>query len=102
MLPSGPHVDQRATDFLGRNFWIGTTHHKRSFPFGGFQQLHVPDDIRDSEVGKPSLAGAKEFARTAQLQIEFGDFEAVIRAHHGVEAALTLFGHFPSCHQDAV
>jgi len=38
------------------------------------------------------LAGAEKFTGTAKLQIGFGNFEAVVGAHHGFQAGAALVG----------
>ena len=53
--------------------------------------------------GRPVWRGAKELARAAQLEIELGQFEAVLGGDHGVEARFGLLGEtFGAGHEDAV
>src|ERR1051326_5875553 len=42
-----------------------------------FEQLLIANDIADAQRRQPGLAGAEEFAGTAQFQIHFGDVETV-------------------------
>ena len=58
--------------------------------FRQLQQDAVPDQVGDAEIRQAGLACAEKFSRTAQLKIQFGEFEAILRAHHGGEALLGL------------
>ena len=48
------------------------------------------------------MPGAARLAGTAQLQIHFGDFEAVIGAAHGFHAGLAVSGQLVICDEDAI
>jgi hypothetical protein len=39
----------------------------------------VAEDVAEAEARDAGLAGAEEFARAADLEVAFGDFEAVFR-----------------------
>jgi hypothetical protein len=64
--------------------------------------LPIADDIGHAETWNAGLLRAKEFAGAAQLQIEFGDLETVVRTHHGIEAAFAFFGNLASAHKHAI
>src|ERR1700690_330787 len=83
-LPVGAHVTEGAVDFFLRNLFAGAGQDGCGFALGGFEKLAVADQVGDLEAGHASLAGAEELARTAQLEVEFGDLEAVGSADHGV------------------
>src|SRR5690606_37021564 len=56
------------------------------------EQMHlrqhpgVARQVGDAETGQAGLAGAQQFARTAQRQVLFGDLEAVAGRAHGFQA----------------
>src|SRR5262245_65885779 len=66
------------------------------------EQARVAQEIDRAELGQPGLSGAKELARPAQLQVDLGDPEAVVRRGHGVDAALGLLGATARRQQDGV
>ena len=51
-----------------------------------FKDVFIANDVGDAQGGQPGLLGSEKFARAAQLQIHFGDVEAVARFHHGPDA----------------
>src|SRR5206468_9240812 len=66
------------------------------------EQVRVAEQIDCAELGEPRLARAEELARAAQLQIDLGDAEAVVRRRHRVDPALGLFREMAGRQQDAV
>src|SRR6266567_138775 len=85
VLPARAHMNKRTADLFGRDFSVGARYYSRRFALGCFQQLGVSDDVGHTETRQPRLAGAKEFARAAQLEVEFGDLETVVGAYHSIE-----------------
>jgi len=72
------------------------------FGFGEFEHAAVADEARDAEVGQAGLFGAEELAGAALLEVEFGEFEAVLGTHHGVEAEFGFGAYLVAGHEDAV
>ena len=64
------------------------------FAAGEFEEFLIAEGIGDVEAEVTGLAGAEKFARAAEEEIGFGDFETVGGAHHGFEAGAgdILFG----------
>src|SRR6516162_6578093 len=67
-----------------------------------FEQLLVAHRVGDVESQLSGLPRSEELPRAAQLEVRFGDFEAVRGAHHGVEPRTRFVGHAERRHQDAV
>ena len=72
------------------------------FDLGEFEDGAVAEEVGDAELGQAGLAGAEELAGAALLEVEFGEFEAVLRGDHGVEAGFGLLGDAVAGHEDAV
>src|SRR6516164_9252313 len=67
-----------------------------------FEQLLVAHRVGDVESQLSGLPRSEELPRAAQLEVRFGDFEAVRGAHHGVEPRTRFVGHAERRHQDAM
>jgi hypothetical protein len=61
------------------------------FELGEFEEGAVAEEVGDAELGEAGLLGAEELAGAALLEVELGQFEAVLRGDHGVEAGVGLF-----------
>src|ERR1700737_4402032 len=81
---------------------LGVFGEREGFAAGQLQQLAVAKGIGDVEAEFAGLAGAKEFAWAAKLQVGFSYLETVGSAHHGVEARAGLVGHARRRGQDAM
>src|ERR1700722_18666728 len=102
MLPARSHMNQSSADFFRGDLGVRPGYDGGGFALGGLEQLNVTDEISHAKTRQSRLARAKEFAGTAQFQVEFSDLEAVIGFYHRVETALRVFADFTSCHQDAI
>ena len=89
-------------DFGGCEGWVGGGGEAFGFGFGELEDGAVAEEVGDAELGQAGLAGAEEFAGAALLEVEFGEFEAVLSGDHGVETGLGLFGDAVASHQDAI
>src|SRR6266702_846165 len=67
-----------------------------------FEQLLVAQRVGDVKSQLTGLPRSKKLPRAAQLEVRFGDFEAVRGAHHGVEPRAGFVGHAQRRHQGAV
>src|SRR6516165_5535147 len=86
-----------------QSFFLARFFRKRERLFAGkFEEFPVPQGIRDVKAEVAGLPGAKKFAGTAELQIGFGDLEAIVRAHHGFQARTRFLGHPPGRDKDAM
>jgi len=79
-------------DLGGRQGWVGSGGEAFGFELGEFENAAVAEEVGDAELGQAGLAGAEEFAGTALLEVEFREFEAVLRGDQGVEAGFSLLG----------
>ena len=91
----------------GGDFWFGEGRvggggEALGFEFGEFEDGAVAEEVSDAEFGQAGLAGAEEFTGAALLEVELGEFEAVLGADHGVEAGFGVFGDVAPGHEDAV
>src|SRR5207237_4662266 len=59
---------------------------------GPLEQRPVETDVREAEVGRAVLAGAEELPAAAQVEVDFGELEAVGRGDERVESALRGLG----------
>src|SRR5713101_2683308 len=75
---------------------------RKGLAAGSLKELAVAQRIGDVKAEGAGLAGPEEFAGAAQLQIGFGDFEAVGGAHHGFEAGACFVGHADRADENAV
>src|SRR5271168_3940969 len=67
-------------------FWdlaASNRYEPRRLCLGQFQKIPVAHQVGYPEVRDSRLPGTKELSRAAQLQVQLGQFEAVLRAHHG-------------------
>ena len=89
-------------DLLLGQIGIGAGEHISRFATRRLQQFAVAQQIGHAKVRHACLAGAEELARAALLQVEFGNLEAVLGAHHSFEPLLGLHRNFTASHQHAV
>ena len=89
-------------DFGGREGGVGLSGEAFGFGFGEFKEGAVAEEVGDAELGEAGLARAEELAGAALLEVELGEFEAVLRGDHGIEADVGLFGDLVAGHQNAV
>src|SRR5260370_5581601 len=75
---------------------------RKGLAAGSLEELAVAQRIGDVKAEGAGLAGPEEFAGAAQLQIGFGDFEAVGGAYHGFEAGAGFVGHADRDGEDRV
>jgi hypothetical protein len=69
---------------LLRYLWSGLFHDPSGFLPRQLQQGTVADNVRDPQRRKAGLLGSKELSRTAQRQVQFGDFKSILGTHHGL------------------
>ena len=93
---------QTAVDFGGGDGGVGLRRRSVRLRLGEFEEGAVAEQVGDAEFGQAGLAGAEEFAGAALLEVEFGEFEAVLGGDHGVEAGVGLVGDAVAGHEDAV
>jgi len=91
----------------GGDFWFGEGRvggggEALGFEFGEFEDGAVAEEVSDAEFGQAGLAGAEEFTGAALLEVELGEFEAVLSGDHGVEAGFCLLGDLFAGHEDAI
>src|SRR5262249_22146446 len=101
-IPSLPMLAKMLQDSLSifsSNCRIALLDEARSFSFGQLQQLAIAENVGDAQTGHAGLLGAEKLARAAQFEIEFGDSEAVLCAHHLVKAALGSVGNLAAGHE---
>src|ERR1700721_1115393 len=65
---------------------VGNCNKTSCLCLGQLQKSPVTHQVGYTKVGNSRLPRAKEFARTAQLQIQLGELEAILGAHHGRQA----------------
>src|SRR5580692_4642889 len=97
-LPVFLQIGHRAPQFLLRGR-IGDE--CLSFSARQLEYLFIANDVCDTQSRQAGLLGPKKLAWPAQLQIHFGDVEAVARIHHGSNAFPRGVAEFAG-HQDAV
>ena len=67
------------------------------------QQLSVTGNIRNFQIeGDTTLLRPFQVTGTAQLQISFRYFKAVICAYHYLQSLTSIFGQFIICHQNTI
>ena len=67
------------------------------------QQLTVTGDVRNLQIeGNAALLRTLQITGTAQFQIRFRYFKAVIRTHHYFQPFPSLFGQLVIRHQDTI
>ena len=71
------------------------------FFLGEFQQVAISNQVGDAEVRHTCLASSEEFARSAELEIHFGNGKAIAGFDHLVETLLAFIGDLLTGHQDA-
>src|SRR5260370_14143405 len=98
-LPMSAQVMQCAGKLFSSNFRIGSGGHQGGFTLGLLQDIAIAQQVGHTEARHPRLTRTEELARATQLQIEFGDLEAVGGAHHGIEALLAFLRDFPAGHE---
>src|ERR1700676_611900 len=81
---------------------VGVFGQGEGFAAGLLEEFAVAERVGYLEAEVAGLAGAEEFARAAQLQIGFGDFESIVGADHGVEAGAGFLGGADGSDEDAV
>ena len=92
-------VRHNCTAFHFRNLDVLPLNDPLRFRACEFKELAVADKIGDAEAGRPCLLGPKEFARAAQLKIEFCDSKPILRAQHCIETLLPLRSDFATGHK---
>ena len=92
MIAALPFRGKGADDAVQRGLLLWSVGDGEGFAAGLLEEFAVAEGVGDVEAEGAGLAGAEEFARTAELKIGFGDFEAVGGAHHGFEAGASFVG----------
>src|SRR5664279_2186650 len=85
-----------AGDLLFGQIGVGPSEHVSRLPTRGLQQFAVAQQIGHAKVRHACLLGTEELAGAALLQVEFGNLESILSAHHGFER------NFAAGHQNAV
>ncbi len=88
-------------DLSGWDCGIGRGGEAYGFAFGEFEEGAVAQEVGDAELREAGLASAEEFAGAALLEVEFGEFEAVLGCDQRVETCFGLFGDAIAGHQYA-
>ena len=72
------------------------------FLAGQFKKFAIAKWVGHVEAKLAGLAGAKELAGAAKLEIGFGNFKTVGGADHGFQARARIVGHAARSNQDAM
>src|SRR5580704_6482448 len=89
-LPGFAKASPEAGAFLFGGLGFAMLYKSRGLLLGQLQQRAIPHQVGDPEVWQAGLPGSKKLARTAELQIQFGQLEAVLRAYHGRQSLFAL------------
>ena len=67
------------------------------------KELAIAGDVGNLQVeGDATLLRTLEVARATQLEVSLGNLEAIVGAHHDLEAFLAFFGELHRGYEDAV
>src|SRR5580704_5297574 len=88
--------------FFGCGFGVGAGYELGGLHFGHLEQRSVAQQVGDAKVRHAGLASPEELARSAQLEIELSEFEAVLGADHRGEPFLALGRFLSAGHKNAV
>src|ERR1700719_3285466 len=102
MVPALPVFRQRMQHCAQFSGSLRIVRERKGFAAREFEQLAVAYWIRDVKAHVAGLACAEKFARAAQQQISFSDFESVGGAYHRFEARPRFLGHITRRHQNAM
>jgi hypothetical protein len=61
-------------------------------PSSQLQELAVPDNIREQELGNPRLAGPEKLTRSPNFKIFFRNLESILGLAQDVDSLLSLLG----------
>ena len=101
MIAALPLRGKQAKDALQRIFLRGIAGNGEGFFAGEFEEFAIAQRIGNVEAEFAGLAGAKEFAGAAKLQIGLGNFETVGGADHGFETSASFIGEARGRNEDA-
>src|SRR5687768_8130197 len=84
-LPMRAQMGHSARNFLAGNLRAGARRDFCRLLLCNLQKLAIAQQVSNPQSGHAGLSSAKKFSRAAKLQVEFGNFESIGGAYHGVE-----------------